>query len=171
VLLLTERLALRELTRDDLTALKEILQDDETMIAYEGPFSNEEAEHWLECQFERYRDDGYGWWAVLLRETGVMIGQCGLTGQEIEGNAVLEVGYMLNREFWHFGYATEAARACLDYAFNALAAERVWVEVRDTNLSSRRVAERLGMAKVKSVTKHYRGIDMPHLVFALDRKS
>ena len=70
---------------------------------------------------------------------------------------------------WHHGYATEAATAALDYALGALGADRVWAQVRDTNLPSMNVATRLGMSERGHFVKHYRGVAMPHIAFAIDR--
>ena len=165
----TSRLDLRELTADDLPALRAILQDPETMTAYEGAFDEQMVQAWLSRMRERYLDDGFGLWAVVLRDSGEMIGQCGLTRQHILGEDVIEVGYLFNREHWRRGYATEAAARCRDHAFTALDADRVWAQVRDTNIASMNVAIRLGMTVRGRFIKHYRGVDMPHLAFAIDR--
>lgn len=167
--LTTERLDLREMTRDDLPALRAILQDEETMVAYEGAFDDEMVDTWLDRMLERYETPGHGLMAVVLRETGEMIGQCGLTVQHILNEDVLEVGYLFNRAHWHRGYAVEAATACRDFAFDELGADRVWAQIRDTNLASMNVAIRLGMTVRGRFVKHYRGVDMPHLAFAIDR--
>jgi RimJ/RimL family protein N-acetyltransferase len=74
-----------------------------------------------------------------------MIGQCGLTRQHILSQDVIEVGYLFNRASWHQGYATEAATACVHYAFERLELDRVWAQIRDTNVASMNVARRLGM--------------------------
>jgi len=165
----TPRLELREMHAGDLPALRRILQDDETMTAYEGAFDDAMVDGWLARQLERYRDDGFGLWAVVLRETGEMIGQAGLTWQNILGERVLEVGYLFNREHWNRGYATEAATACVSHAFAKLGRERVWAQVRDTNIASMNVAIRLGMTVRGRFVTRYRGVDMPHLAFAIDR--
>ena len=81
MILETERLCLREMDEGDFPALCRILQDEETMYAYEGAFSDEEARQWLDRQIARYRAWGFGLWAVVLKETDEMIGQCGLTVQ------------------------------------------------------------------------------------------
>lgn len=75
----TERLILREMDQDDFADLCLILQDGEAMYAYEGALSDVEAQEWLDRQQERYARDGFGLWAVVLKQTGEMIGQCGLT--------------------------------------------------------------------------------------------
>ena len=166
----TERLYLRELNQGDFGALCKILQDDETMYAYEGAFSDKEARDWLDRQLSRYREYGFGLWAVVLKETGDVIGQCGLTMQPWKNEEVLEIGYLFQRKFWHNGYATEASAACKKYAFEVLKAGEVCSIIRDTNLPSQRVAERNGMTKTDEWTKHYRGVDMPHFRFVAYRK-
>lgn len=169
MLIETPRLRLREMTPDDLPDLTAILQDPETMRAYEGAFSDEMCQEWLARQIARYRNEGVGLWAVELRDTDEMIGQCGLTTQHILGEDVVEVGYLFNRAFWHRGYAREAAEACRDYAFDALGTDRVYAQVRDTNIASMNVAIRLGMTVRGRFVKRYRGVEMPHLAFAIDR--
>ena len=170
MILETERLTLREMTQDDLPALREILQDEETMYAYNGAFDEAETQAWLDRQLSRYAQYGFGLWAVVLKESGGMIGQCGLTMQPWRGDEVLEVGYLFNRAFWHHGYATEAARRCMEYAFDRLGAREVCSIIRETNLPSRRVAERNGMTVRDSWVKHYRGIDMPHVRYCAARE-
>lgn len=169
MILETERLRLREMNAQDLPALRAILQDNETMAAYKGAFDEEMVRAWLNRMLERYRDDGFGLWAVELQTGGEPIGQCGLTLQWIDDAEVLEVGYLFNRAHWHRGYATEAAAACRDYAFERLGADRVYAQVRDTNLASMNVAIRLGMRVRSRFVKYYRGVDMPHLAFAIDQ--
>jgi RimJ/RimL family protein N-acetyltransferase len=166
----TERLLLRDMTAADFGSLSAIMQDAETMRAYEGPFSDTETTDWLERQIDNYTRWGHGLWAVTLADTPEqMIGQCGLTFQDIEGDQVLEVGYLFNRRHWGHGYATEAARACVGLAFRDLDAAEVWAIVRDTNLKSMNVAIRCGMEVRSRFTKHYRGVDMPHLAFSVRR--
>ena len=170
MILETKRLILREMTQDDLPALQGILQDEETMYAYNGAFDEAETQAWLDRQLSRYAQYGFGLWAVVLKESGGMIGQCGLTMQPWRGDEVLEVGYLFNRAFWHHGYATEAARGCMEYAFDLLGAREVCSIIRKTNLPSRRVAERNGMTVRDSWVKHYRGIDMPHMRYCTVRE-
>lgn len=166
----TQRLQLREMTPADRPALCRILQDSEVMYAYNGPFSDEEVDEWLERQLARYRQWGYGLWAVVLKATGKMIGQCGLTLQQWNGREMLEAGYLFQRSHWHQGYATEAARACMDYAFGTLNSPLVCSIIRDNNLPSQQVALRNGMTRQAGVmVKHYRGAEMPHWLFVRPR--
>ncbi len=165
----TQRLALRELTQDDYDALCRILKDDKVMVAYEGAFSDAEVQQWLDRQLARYRQWGFGLWAAVLKETGEVIGQCGLTLQPWKDREVLEIGYLFQHRYWHQGYATEAARACKRYAFNVLKAEEVCSIIRDTKTASQRVALRNGMTAADGFTKHYRGVDMPHIRYVATR--
>lgn len=80
----------------------------------------------------------------------------------IDGKEVLEIGYLFNRDYWHKGYATEAARICKQYAFETLISDEVCSIIRDTNIASQNVAIRNGMTRMDMWTKHYRGVEMPH---------
>lgn len=170
MILETDRLLLREMNPEDLPALCRVLQDEAAMYAYERAFSLEEVNAWLKRQLERYEQHGFGLWAVLLRNTGEVIGQCGLSVQDCGGREVLEVGYLFERKFWHHGYATEAARACRNYAFDVLGAEEVFSIIRDTNSASQGVARRNGMALRGSFVKHAYGADMLHLIFSVKKE-
>jgi len=169
MILETERLCLREMTRADYPGLCKILQDPEVMYAYEHAFSDQEAHDWLERNLQRYEEDGFGLWSVILKQTGEMIGQCGLTMQNVGGRRVLEVGYLFQKAFWHHGYAAEAAIACKQYAFEKLDAPEVFSIIRDSNTASQNVARRNGMVVRETFVKHYYGIDMPHLLFSVRR--
>lgn len=170
MILETERMYLREMEQSDFGDLCKIHQDEETMYAYEGAFTDEETQQWLDRQKERYRQYGFGLWAAVLKETGELIGQCGLTMQPWKEEQVLEIGYLFRRDCWHKGYATEAAKACKRYAFEVLGAKEVCSIIRDTNAASQRVAIRNGMTVMDSWTKHYRGVEMPHNRYVVTRK-
>lgn len=143
----TERLYLRELNETDFDSLCGILQDGETMYAYEGAFSDSEVREWLDRQIARYQKWNFGLWAVILKQNGKLIGQCGLTLQPWNNLEVLEIGYLFNKAYWHKGFAAEAAAACKNYAFNVLKAAEVCSIIRDTNIPSQKVALRNGMVK------------------------
>lgn len=166
----TEHLCLRALTLDDRTDLCEILQDAETMYAYEHAFSDVEVDEWLERQLARYKKDGFGLWAVIRKEDGAFVGQIGLTMQDVGGQMVPEVGYLLKRKYWHMGFATEAAVGCRDHAFDVLKLDTVYSIIRENNAASRAVAERNGMTVVDRMVKHYYNMDMPHLVYRVTRQ-
>lgn len=155
--------------QSDYGDLCEIMQDKDVMYAYEGAFSDDEVKQWLNKQLSRYEADGYGLNAVILKETGEMIGQCGLTLQSWKDRTVLEIGYLFKKKSWHNGYAAEAAGACKKYAFEVLQADEVFSIIRDTNTASQNVALRNGMTVSDSWVKHYRGVDMPHYLYSVRR--
>ena len=166
----TERLFMRRITREDFSALCRTLKDETAMRAYEGAFSDEEVKEWIDRQIARYKEYEFGLWAVILKETGELIGQCGLTMQPWKDKSVLEIGYLFERKQWHKGYATEAARACKKYAFENLKSDAVCSIIRDTNVASQNVALRNGMKKKDEWVKRYKGVDMPHYRFIVTRK-
>lgn len=166
----TNRLLLREMTLSDMGALSSILQDEKVMYAYNGAFSDEETLIWMQKQLQRYKDYGFGLWGVFLKDTDEMIGQCGITMQEYKATQVPEIGYLLAHDYWHKGYAIEAAMACREYGFNTLNFNALYSIIRDTNIASQNVALRNGMTIIDTITKHYRGVDMPHIVFCIEKE-
>ena len=128
-------------------------------------FSEEEAHEWLERTFKRYEEDGFGHYAVELRETGKFVGMVGMIRETLGGKELLGIGWILRKDCWGHGYATEAAQAVLHDAFERLGAKEIVADIRPENTASIRVAERLGMRAEYEVVKRYRGKDMPHIVY------
>ncbi len=167
----TKRLYMREMKQTDFPSLCKILQDEHTMYAYEGAFSDMEVQEWLDRQIYRYQHWNFGLWAVILKENDEMIGQCGLTMQPWKETEVLEIGYLFNRDHWHNGYAIEAAQACKQYAFERLGADAVCSIIRDTNIASQKVAIRNSMTKADTWIKYYRGIHMLHYRYVVQNNT
>lgn len=167
MILETERLILRELEQSDFDDLAGILQNPRVMYAYEHDFTDEDVQVWLDRQRGRYAKYGFGLWASVLKSTRVMIGQAGLTMQPYKGSEVLEIGYQLKEEYWHQGYAREAAAACKHYAFQILKAPKVHSIIKVDNLPSIRVAESIGMTREDTfITQYYNG-DMLHYLYSV----
>ncbi len=167
IVLETNRLLLREMTLSDMSALSLILQDEKVMYAYNGAFNDKETLIWMQKQLQRYKDYGFGLWGVFLKDTSEMIGQCGITMQEYKATQVPEIGYLFAYKHWHNGYATEAAIACREYGFNTLRFDELYSIIRDTNIASQKVALRNNMSPIDSIVKHYRGVDMPHIIYCV----
>lgn len=165
VVMETERLLIRRITPKDLDALLAIMGKPEVMYAWEHGFEKKEVHQWLNRQLTRYRKDGYGYFAVILKENNKFIGQAGLMKSVIDGNNTVELGYMLDNVYWHHGYATEAARRCLQHAFEELGLQEVCCSIRSENSPSLRVAEAIGMIPCGSHTIVYNGKEMPHLLY------
>jgi len=163
MILATPRLHLRELAPGDADALALVLSDPEAMRHYPAPYDRAGVDQWIERNRQRYRDDGVGLWAMELKKTQELIGDCGIILQQVEGESLYEIGYHLRRDFWGQGLATEAAIACRDWAFVHLKADRLISLIRPENLPSRRVAERNGMTIWKEV--NWRGLQ--HFVYSI----
>jgi [ribosomal protein S5]-alanine N-acetyltransferase len=163
----TSRLVLREFTLDDVDSLARVLSDAETMRFYPSPFDRSGVENWISRNIGRYAKDGFGLWAAVLKSSGELIGDCGLTVQNVDGVDEVEIGYHTRRDLWGQGLATEAARACRDYGFARLTVDRLISIIRPENLASCRVAEKNGMAVAKEVL----WANLPHLVYAIRRNA
>lgn len=161
----TERLIIRKLTRDDLVALYTIMSKPEVMYAWEHGFTKTEVRQWINRQLTRYKKDGLGYFAVISKKSGQLIGQAGLMRSEFNGTQVVELGYILDNLYWHQGYATEASEALMDYGFHQKHLDSIYCSIRPMNESSIRVAERLGMKRRGEHIVNYRGQEMPHLIF------
>jgi [ribosomal protein S5]-alanine N-acetyltransferase len=162
VVIETERLLLRTITHDDFADLFAIWSDAEAMRFYPNTLDEAAMRAWIERNLKRYEEYGHGLYAVIRKADQQFVGDCGLVVQDVEGVAELEVGYQFNKQFWSNGYATEAARGCMDYARDVLKRERIISMIRPENLPSRRVAERNGLQIEKKV--FWRGFD--HYVYA-----
>jgi ribosomal-protein-alanine N-acetyltransferase len=145
IVLETQRLQLREMTLADLDELHSILSDPVAMQFYPQPFDPDMTKAWIERSLRNYAAHGFGLWAVMHKEDGQLIGDCGLTLQQVDGVRELEIGYHILRSYWGRGLATEGAVACRDHAFDDLRRQRIISWMHPQNLASRRVAEKIGM--------------------------
>jgi len=124
IILETERLFLREMDRNDYDALYRVLTDTEIMRHYPYTYDAARVRAWIERNIDRYRVNGFGLWAVCLKESGEMIGDCGLTLQNINENVLPEIGYHIRRDFQRRGYAKEAVKAVRQHGIRRLGADR-----------------------------------------------
>jgi len=162
----TSRLILREFAAADTNALALVLSDPETMRYYPAPYDRAGVEEWIARNVQRYARDGHGLWGMILKSSGELVGDCGLTVQEVDGTNEIEIGYHMRRDLWGQGLATEAARACREYGFARLPVERIISLIRPENLPSRRVAEKNGMTVWKEIIWR----DLPHVVYSIRRE-
>ena len=161
----TPRLILREFRVDDEDALERVLSDRETMRFYPAPLDRAGVQDWIARNRRRCAEQGHGLWAMVVKESGEMIGDCGLTVQNVDAMNEIEIGYHVRRDLWGQGLATEAARACRDFGFARLPVERLISLIRPENLPSRRVAEKNGMTVWKEVMR----MNLRHLVYVIRR--
>ena len=144
----TERLSLREMKESDFDALYKVLSDSDIMQHYPYAFDENRVINWIQRNIERYRIFGFGLWAVCLKETGEMIGDCGITLQLIDGQIKPEIGYHIRADKQRNGYAKEAAIAVRDWTFNNTPFQIVYSYMKYTNEPSVKTAISYGCKQV-----------------------
>lgn len=140
----TERLFLREMVEDDFEALRRVLGDRDIMRHYPYEFDDARIRSWIARNRERYSIFGFGLWAVCRKDTGEMIGDCGLTMQIIDGQIRPEIGYHIRAEHQRQGYATEAARAVRDWTWQNTPFRAIYSYMKAENIPSIRTAMAYG---------------------------
>ncbi len=144
----TERLILRQMRPEDFYALYEILSDEETMQHYPKPFDQEKVEYWIRWNRENYETFGFGLFAVILKENGKCIGDCGITMQTIHGKIRPEIGYHIHKDYQRKGYASEAAKKCKEFIFEKTTFNTIYTYMKYTNVGSYTAAVKNGMRLV-----------------------
>lgn len=170
IILETPRLYLRKIQLSDYDAICAILQDIDVMYAWEHAFSDSEVADWINENIMRYDRDGYSYWAVIQKTTNGLIGVSGLIVEQVDDEKYTGIGYIYGKSHWKNGFAFEGAAACVDYAFNVLCLGEITAQIRPENISSKKVAEKLGMSIKKQFIRHYKGKDMPHLLYSLQSR-
>lgn len=164
----TDRLVIRLFRLSDADAMNHIFGDPEVMRFGNGVQPPKWVRNWLCRCLENYRQkSGIGPWAVIEKNSEEVIGYCGLFYfPDVCGQPETEIGYRLARSYWGRGYATEAARAVLNYAFNILRLPRLISIIDPLNVRSIRVVEKLGMRYEKDVMLE--GYTYPDNVYAIE---
>lgn len=161
----TERLILRKYTMDDLEKLYKILSCPITMSHYIKPYDYEGAKRWINWCVNSYEVNGFGLWAMILKETNTLIGDCGLSLQNIDGEICPEIGYHIYKDYWRRGYGKEAANAVKEWAFKNTQYETLYSYMTKDNIASYKTAESIGMKKIKE----YRDKDEELLVYSIKK--
>jgi len=164
VYLETPRSFMREILGNDFDFLLRMMSDPEVMRYYPRPYGEKDVRDFINRMRARYRDDGFGLWMLLDRESGEPLGRVGLMRQPVNGVDEFEISYMVHRPFWRRGFATEAALAVRAYAFTERNLPRVVSLVRPENVPSQGVAKKLGM----QVTGTSQQMGLEHHVFAVE---
>jgi RimJ/RimL family protein N-acetyltransferase len=163
----TDRLILREFREEDLDAYADMCGDPQVMKFLGGkPLSRADSWRNMSTIVGHWLLKGYGMWAVQRKENSEMIGRIGCW--QPEGWPGFEVGWTLRKAYWGYGYATEAAKAAIDYGFYQLKEVQIISLIRPDNLASRRVAERLGESVIGTTTL----FESQHtLIYGIDRQN
>jgi RimJ/RimL family protein N-acetyltransferase len=162
----TGRLTLRKMTLDDTDDLLSVFSDPRVMQSFGGElFDRVQMERWVRRNLAHQEQYGFGLFSVILRAEQLLVGDCGLERMEVGGEPEVEIGYDIRSDYWGRGIATEAAAAVRDFAFGRLRLPRVVSLIRPDNVASRRVSEKIGMAKEKEIIRG----GQPYWVYALSR--
>lgn len=140
----TERFYLRELSIDDAQSFYDLNADPE-VVKHTGDkeFGNiSEAESFLR-NYNQYKLYGYGRWAVIDKKNDAFLGWCGLKySPDLDE---VDLGFRFFRKYWNHGFATEAAKACIDYGFKNLNLDKIVGRAMEANIGSVKVLEKAGM--------------------------
>ena len=163
----TERLLIREMTEQDFEPLYRVLADSDIMQHYPYAFDEERVRGWISRNMDRYKTFGFGLWEVCLKETGEMIGDCGLTMQLINGAIKPEIGYHIRRDQQRKGYAKEATAAVRDWTFRNTPFRMIYSYMKYTNEPSAKTAVSYGCRQVDEFKDDVNEITK---VFAISRE-
>lgn len=147
----TKRLKLRLMLSDDFKDIHRIFTDEKVMAAFDEDIWPEDTmEWWMNKNFKHQEKHGYGLFSVILKSESRIIGDCGLEHGDFNEKPCVEIGYDFLSDYWNQGYATEAAKAVLEYALDALNIEKkkICSFIRRSNEASQRVSEKVGMKRI-----------------------
>ena len=152
----TERLILRQWLPEDVAVFAVMNEDPEVMRYFPGTLTREQSQAWAENCRQMLARQGWGLWAVEVQELAEFIGFVGLHAPEIDlpFNPCVEIGWRLRRSAWGNGYATEAARACLQFGFEQLGLREIVSFTSVVNKPSLAVMQRLGMTPDADTFEH-----------------
>jgi RimJ/RimL family protein N-acetyltransferase len=147
--IVTERLILRRWREADRAPFAVMNADPQVMRYMIAPLDRETSDAFADRIDARLERQGFGLWALERRDTGEFIGFTGLNlmPEGTPGAGGQEIGWRLAASSWHQGYATEAAKAAVDVAFNGLGLPEIWSITSVLNEPSRAVMRRLGMTE------------------------
>ena len=164
------RLQTRFLTKEDAPAWTAFLEDKACCeFIPDFGFTNptDRALHWMERQMTRYAENRYGLQALIHRDTGEFIGQCGLMLQEVDGKQEIEVGYHIFRKYWGLGYAPEASSIFKNYWLDHHLSDSLISIIDINNTNSQRVADKNGLSR--TIQTKWMNLDI--FVYRMDRET
>ena len=160
----TRRLIGRQLTRQDLPELTEILSDPEVMkYSVRGVCDENATREFIDWCLECYASHGMGPWALVEKDSTDLVGFCGVGPEMVDGIEEANLGYRLARRYWNQGLASEAAKGVLDYAFGRRQLSTVVVIIEPEHVASLRVAENAGFNEFGVLEFHNRQVRLYRL--------
>jgi RimJ/RimL family protein N-acetyltransferase len=159
----TARLQLRHFTLDDFDDLFRIYSDPEVM-RYLSLRTKEQTQASLCKHIQHWQEHNFGMYAVIDKESGKMIGRCGLGF--LDNTPEVELGYVFDKSYWNMGLATEASKATLNYGFEEIKLDRIVAIAKPENIASVRVIQKIGMKYEKDA--HFYNVDVVY--YAVSRE-
>ena len=150
----TPRLVLREMGDSDFESLKKVISDPVNMKYYDKPYDDNGVQRWIEWCKGSYQQRGFGLWAVIYKETGEMIGDCGISMQIIDDEWKPEIGYHLRLDYHQKGIGKEMTQAVRDYFFTHFDYDEVYSYMNKNNIPSMKTAEANGMKYLHLYISH-----------------
>lgn len=146
----SQRLKFRDWQEIDLEKFKIINKDKEVMKFYPSILSDVETEKFYEAIQEEFKQYGYGLFAVEDKEHGKFVGFIGFHWARFDSEFTpcIEIGWRLDKNEWGKGYATEGAKACLNYGFESLGFDRIFSFTSKINVRSEKVMKKIGLIKL-----------------------
>lgn len=162
-----ERFYLREYQESDYQDLSEIYQDPINMQYFGTPYSDQTMNRLMTWTFDNYKKYGFGFWAIIDKQSGAFIGDCGLSMQLIDNEWLPEIGYHLKRKYHHLGYASEAAKLVKEYIFKNYNYDALYGYTTSDNIPSINVMKRNNM----TLFKEYKKDNEDYVVYCVKRNS
>lgn len=165
----SERLVFRKIEESDFEIVAKIMRDQGVQKVWEHYFSDGDVREWINKRKRGYETNGIDYLLAIHKSSQEVVGQIGLLKENINGKEVWGIGYILLSEYYGNGYASEGAKAMADYAFHTLNADKIICDIRPMNQASIAVAKRIGVVQTGQFIKNCNGIELPHLIFELNR--
>ncbi|MBO9702638.1 MAG: GNAT family N-acetyltransferase [Sporocytophaga sp.] len=145
----TDRLIIKEYQTEYLNFAQKVFSDPQTMAFWPAPFILKETKKWIDRSIQSYKENGFGRYAIFLKKTNELIGDCGILKLETDNTLIHDLGYIIHTPYWNSGFGFEAAKAIMEYGFNELNIERLYANMPYNHAASIKVAEKLGMKRIK----------------------
>ncbi|MBE9004241.1 GNAT family N-acetyltransferase [Fortiea sp. LEGE XX443] len=160
----TPRLRLRHFITEDFDDLFRLYTDAEVM-KYLSPRNQEQTQASLHKHIQHWQQYNFGMWAVIHKDSGRMIGRCGLGF--LDNTPEVELGYVFDKSYWRMGVGTEAATATIKYGFEQVRLNRIVAIAHPKNIASVRVIQKVGMKYEKNA--RFYNVDVVY--YAINREA
>ena len=161
-----DRFYLREYQESDYADLSAIYQDAENMVYFGAPYDDKKMRRLIDWTMDNYKKYGFGFWAIIDKQSGEFIGDCGLSMQKIDGEWLPEIGYHIKKKYHNMGYASEAAQLVKKYIFKNYTFDALYGYTTEDNVPSIKVMIKNGM----SLFKKYKDNDEKYVVYSVKRQ-